>query len=172
VILGAILAGGQSQRFGSDKAVALLEGRALIDHVADALAPHVDRVIVCGRAHGDLDFLPDHPHADLGPLGGLNAALRYADANSFDRVVTLPCDTPLIAVDLMPALLRERAPAILAECPVIGVWPAKLATELDLWLATSDDRSIRAWACSVGAEQLTIPAPANVNRATDLDRLR
>ena len=36
-VLGAILAGGQSRRFGSDKASASLDGKSLLDHVADAL---------------------------------------------------------------------------------------------------------------------------------------
>lgn len=172
MILGAILAGGASRRFGSDKAAALLEGRPLIDHIAAALKPHVSRLIVCGRAHPDLESVPDRPLADLGPLGGLNAALHYADKHGFERVVTLPCDTPVIDPELIPALLAHEAPAILADCPVIGIWPATLGPALDQWLVTSDDRSIRAWARSVGAEQLALPAPANVNRAADLDRLR
>lgn len=171
MILGAILAGGRSQRFGSDKAAALLGGRALIDHVADALALHVDRLIVCGRAHDSLGFVSDRPAADLGPLGGLNAALDYARTKGFERVVTLPCDTPLIDRELITALLAHGGPAILAECPVIGIWPAQFAPSLDQWLATSGDRSIRAWARSVRAEQLAISAPANVNRVADLDRL-
>ncbi|HEX4693088.1 molybdenum cofactor guanylyltransferase [Sphingomonas sp.] len=171
MILGAILAGGRSQRFGSDKAAALLDGRALIDHVADALAPHVDGLIVCGRAHERLECVSDRPSGDLGPLGGLDAALDHARTNGFDHVVTLPCDTPLIDPDLVPALLAHGGPAILSECPVIGIWPATLAPALDHWLATSDDRSIRAWARSVGAGQLALPAPVNVNRVADLDRL-
>ena len=49
-LLGLILAGGQSSRFGSDKAAALHQGRPLINHVADALRPHVDALAVAGLA--------------------------------------------------------------------------------------------------------------------------
>jgi molybdopterin-guanine dinucleotide biosynthesis protein A len=38
-ILGVVLAGGLSTRFGSDKAQALWRGRSLLDHALDALAP-------------------------------------------------------------------------------------------------------------------------------------
>ncbi|HSF13587.1 MAG TPA: NTP transferase domain-containing protein, partial [Erythrobacter sp.] len=48
-LLGAILAGGQARRFGSDKAQALYQGARLIDRVASALAAQCESVIVCGR---------------------------------------------------------------------------------------------------------------------------
>ena len=35
--LGAVIAGGRSSRFGSDKAMALWQGRPLIDHAIDRL---------------------------------------------------------------------------------------------------------------------------------------
>src|SRR3546814_3555756 len=38
--LGAVLAGGRSSRFGSDKALAMLGGRTLLDHAQAALRPH------------------------------------------------------------------------------------------------------------------------------------
>ncbi|MFM9978832.1 MAG: NTP transferase domain-containing protein, partial [Sphingomonadaceae bacterium] len=43
--LGAIIAGGQSSRFGADKAQAMLDGRALLEHVADRLDAQCDAVI-------------------------------------------------------------------------------------------------------------------------------
>src|SRR3546814_6935480 len=36
-LLGALIAGGQSRRFGSDKALAVIEGKPLLNHVIDAL---------------------------------------------------------------------------------------------------------------------------------------
>jgi molybdopterin-guanine dinucleotide biosynthesis protein A len=72
-ILGAVLAGGRSSRFGSDKAMAMLDGRPLIDH-AIAAGPHCAAVVVCGRDHPGHVCLADRPAPDMGPLGAINAA--------------------------------------------------------------------------------------------------
>ena len=77
-ILGAILAGGQSRRFGSDKAVATWHGKALLDHVADALRPSCAQLIVVGRTWPGLETIADYPAPGLGPLGGLAGALAGA----------------------------------------------------------------------------------------------
>eukprot|EP00611_Tribonema_gayanum_P009759 TRINITY_DN19634_c0_g1_i1.p3 TRINITY_DN19634_c0_g1~~TRINITY_DN19634_c0_g1_i1.p3 ORF type:complete len:108 (-),score=11.69 TRINITY_DN19634_c0_g1_i1:38-361(-) len=70
VRLGAILAGGQARRFGSDKAQALYEGARLIDRVAAALAAQCEAVVVCGREEAGFACIPDWPESGLGPLGG------------------------------------------------------------------------------------------------------
>ena len=66
--LGAIIAGGKATRFGSDKAAAYLNGRPLIEHIADGLREQVDALIVCGRAWPGIDGVDDTPFADMGPL--------------------------------------------------------------------------------------------------------
>src|SRR5579872_4815856 len=99
-ILGAVLAGGRSSRFGSDKAAALIDGRPMLEWVIDALAPQVDDVIICGRASPGRISVAYRPRPDLGPLGGLNAALHHAAANGFDAVLSVPCDTPRLPADL------------------------------------------------------------------------
>jgi molybdopterin-guanine dinucleotide biosynthesis protein A len=171
MILGAILAGGQSSRFGSDKAMAVLEGRALIDHVALAISREVDGVIVCGRLHPGFIGVPDRPRPSLGPLGGINAALRYAADNGFATVLTVPCDTPRIGHDLLAALLAAPAPAFLSSLPVLGCWPAMLADQLDSYLEQTDDRSVRRWSRIIGATALDRAPPLNINAREDLDLL-
>lgn len=170
-VLGAILAGGRARRFGSDKALALLRGVPLIEHVARALAPHVDHIVVSGRAFGAYPSLPDRAGADLGPLAGIDTALAYAAAEGFTRVLTLPCDTPEIDARTIAALTDQSAAAIVAGCPVIGIWPTALGPALGAWLARSPDRSIRGWAAASGAAPLDLPVPANINRVADLARL-
>src|SRR3990167_7470371 len=86
-VLGAILAGGKAQRFGSDKAHALWRGERLIDRFAAALGPQCEDLVVCGREEPGFTSLPDRPEAGLGPLGGLNAALHHARDNGFDAVL-------------------------------------------------------------------------------------
>ena len=50
-VLGVVLAGGQSRRFGSDKALAEIAGRTLLDRAVATLARQVDTVVVAGRFH-------------------------------------------------------------------------------------------------------------------------
>lgn len=167
--LGAILAGGRASRFGSDKALAQWRGRALIDHAVAALLPAVDAVVICGRPHGDWPWVSDRPAPELGPLGGLCAALAYAGAHGFDRVVTLPCDVPLAPAPLLDDLCA-RAPAFLDAMPVIGGWPAQLAPALDAFIA-GGSRAMRAWASHVGAEAVQAAPPPNINYLADLAAL-
>jgi molybdenum cofactor guanylyltransferase len=170
-LLGAVIAGGRSSRFGSDKAGALWQGKALIEHVVDALRPKVSDLVVCGRWHGDLPMLEDRPAADMGPLGGLNAALHHARAYGFDRVLVAGCDTPLLPEPLLDRLCASSDAALVAQLPIIGIWPSGLADALDAFLAEDRKHSIRAWAELAGAEAIDWPGLANVNVPGDLDRL-
>lgn len=170
-VLGAVLAGGRSSRFGGDKAQALLAGRPLIDHVLAALEPQVDGLVVCGRPEPARSSIDDRPGPDLGPLGGLNAALHHAQAEGYNLVLTTGCDTPDLPADLL-AILIGHEPVVLAEQPVIGLWPARLASALDDFLAGSPDRSIRAWMRASRAFEAPIARRiANVNTPADLMRL-
>ena len=165
-ILGAVLAGGRSSRFGSDKALAQMpDGRTLIDHAMAGLAPHVAQVVICGRAGG----LPDRPAPDMGPLGGLNAALHHALAEGFDGVLTTGCDMPLYPAELPAALIGEGA-AILKGQQLLGWWPVILAPTLDAHLAETNNRSIRGWLDRIGARVVARPELVlpNINRPEDL----
>lgn len=172
-ILGAVLAGGRSRRFGSDKAVALLDGETLIERVISALSGQVDAVVVCGRvmtiAGAGLTCVADRPAADLGPLGGLNAALFHAAQSGFDRVLSVPCDAPFLPGDLAARLGEPSSYA--SALPVIGLWPASLSAVLDRHLAVSEDRSMRGWAALVGARGVAIGGLDNVNTQADLAQL-
>ncbi|WP_255454630.1 molybdenum cofactor guanylyltransferase [Parasphingopyxis sp. CP4] len=109
--IGAILAGGRSERFGSDKADARIGGRRLIDHVAIALGSQVSEIVVCGRNESGRRCLVDHPAPGLGPLGGLAAALQFADEMAADFVLSSGCDTPNLPTNLLGQLHGE-GPAI------------------------------------------------------------
>lgn len=162
-LLGAVLAGGEARRFGSDKALALLGGRTLIDHVVAALAKQCGGIVICGRDHAGLASVPDRPRAGLGPLGGINAALHWARDAGFEAVLTAPCDTPHLPDDFAERLSRSGGPAFVADLPVIGLWPVALAHALDAHLATGAERSLRGWARVAGATPVDIPGIANIN---------
>lgn len=171
MILGAVLAGGQSRRFGSDKAVALWRGRPLLDHACSLAAQVADAVVICGREQGPVPAIGDRPAGGRGPLGGLNAALHFARAHGHARVLSIPCDTPTIAVDRLRELVAATGPTYLATAPVIGCWPSTLADALDHFLATDERCSMRGWAASVGAVAIACEAVPNINAPRDLTAL-
>jgi len=164
-LLGAVLAGGLSSRFGSDKAQAMFGGQSLIDHAVATVRRHADEVIVVGTRAGGL---PDLPREGLGPLGGIAAALDHAASHGFRCVLTIGCDMPRLPEGLIPALL-ERGPAYCEDAPILGHWSAALGAHLLSHIEVAPDRSVRGWARSVGALPIASPTPlANVNTVEDL----
>lgn len=168
-LLGAVLAGGRSSRFGSDKAVVPVDGRAMLDHVVAGLAPQVDALVLCGREWPGVETIADRPEPGLGPLGGLCAALRHAADNGYDRVITAPVDVIPFPADISALLLGSDA-LVFREQYLIGGWPAALADRLDAHLS-SGARSVRSWIELAGARFVAEPAGLrNVNRPDDLDQ--
>ena len=162
-VLGAVLMGGRSSRFGSDKAAAEWDGRTLADHAAALVGQHVDEVVTVGGPGG----VPDLPAPGLGPLGGIAGALGYAAGHGFASVLTIGCDMPRVPSELLTALLR-RAPSYCTDAPVLGHWPAAMGAQLLAWIAR-EDRSVRGWARNIGALPIAAPGPlGNVNTPEDL----
>jgi molybdopterin-guanine dinucleotide biosynthesis protein A len=170
-LLGAILAGGESRRFGSDKALARWRGQRLIDHVADRLTTVVDTLVIVGGARDGFVAVADWPRAGLGPLGGIAGALAHAATHGFAAVVTLPCDTPEVPDSLLRTLAGAAGAAVLEGLPVAGRWPAALAGSLADWLDAAEDRSMRAWTAAIGATAIPHAPLANINRPADLAAL-
>ena len=163
--LGAVLAGGRSSRFGSDKALAVLDGRSLLDHASAALRPHCDALVVVGRGE-----IADWPRAGMGPLGGIAGALiRAADAG-FDQLLTAPVDCVRLPDDL--GALLGPAPTFLNTQPVIGLWPVAALDALRAMLEDASDLAVRAYARRIGARPVSSDfVPPNINTTADLDRL-
>ncbi|HES75503.1 MAG TPA: molybdenum cofactor guanylyltransferase [bacterium] len=109
-ITGVILAGGRGTRMGGvEKGLLDWQGRPLIAHLIDALAPQVDSLMLnVNRAHEryasfDLPLIGDAPElAGLGPLAGLHSALSHSPT---ELVVCVPCDLPELPYDLVQRLL-------------------------------------------------------------------
>jgi len=170
MILGVVLAGGQSRRFGSDKALAELDGQTLIAHAVATVSRWTDHVVVVGRASAPAPVLPDWPAPGLGPLGGLAAGLRFACEHGYDTVLSCGVDAALLP-DNLPERLGAP-PACVAQQPVIGLWPADAAATIEAILGGPHPHSLKALAAALGARQVVLPvAPANINTPADLAAL-
>jgi molybdenum cofactor guanylyltransferase len=147
-ILGAVIAGGKSSRFGGDKAVALVDDLPLIDHVVMGLYRHAEAIVIAGRDWRDFGVVDDGAYAGQGPLAGLLAALNQAEAEGFDAVLSAACDA--LPVPDMKQLVGA-GPAVIDGHWLFGFWPVALAKTLDAYMAGQADRSVRGWITHCGA---------------------
>jgi molybdenum cofactor guanylyltransferase len=167
MILGAVLAGGQSSRFGSDKALAEFRGHTLLAHAVDTLSGWCEHVIVVGRATAPAPTLPDWPRAGMGPLGGIAAALHHARDEGYEFLLTCGVDSLALPDDL-PDLLSP-APAFIATQPIIGLWPASIVGAVEEILHSEDQHSLKRLTAAIGARAVKTKAgPANINTPADL----
>lgn len=109
-ITGVILAGGRGQRMGgTDKGLMPLAGKPMVAHVLTALRSQVATIVI--NANRNLDRYAALGHqvtADnigdyFGPLAGMATAMQIATT---EYVLTVPCDSPLLARDLVARLYQ------------------------------------------------------------------
>lgn len=104
VVTGVLLVGGGSRRFGSPKALARLGGKTLAELAWERLAWCDERLAV-GKVADQLPLpfpLLDDGSDVRAPIVGLVAGLRAA---SYDVVVALPVDLPLITDEALRTLV-------------------------------------------------------------------
>jgi molybdenum cofactor guanylyltransferase len=112
-----VLAGGHSSRFGSDKALADIEGRPLIAHVVEQFGLWTNAVTVVADHLGKYDFLGFRTIADrqphLGPVGGLLAALNDCPSQ---WLLLAACDALVLDSAAIDRLVGEPR----ADCQAIA----------------------------------------------------
>lgn len=115
----AITAGGQSRRFGSDKAQARLQGTTFLERVAASLEGAGEKMLIApaGKYHlSGWAVLPDTRPGE-GPLAGLERALLHAKSGVQAKsgwVAFAGVDMPLLDAAYWETLLRARGPGALA----------------------------------------------------------
>ena len=191
--LGVILAGGLARRMGGgDKGLSVIEGRTIIERLADGMRPQCAGLIL--NANGDpgrfaalgLPVVSDSVPDFAGPLAGVLAGLDWAAAHRPELawVATVAGDTPFLPPDFVARLhaAGQAAGAKLASAasggrthPVNGLWPVTLREDLREALARGE-RKVGRWTAEHGAalaEWSGDPDPFfNVNAPEDLDEAR
>lgn len=128
LILGAVLAGGRSQRMGRDKAAMVLDGVPLLDRARQLLKQTgCQSVCVLGRP-GEQDGLPDSEPGG-GPGRALLDGLVFAHMKDMAGLLAIPVDMPLLSPGHLQALIPRDKPAacIYEGLPLPAFFPAALA---------------------------------------------
>jgi len=183
-VTGLVLAGGQGRRMGGvDKGWVELSGEPMIVHVLRRLAPQVADIFVNANQNLDRYRALGHPvFADTvgdfaGPLAGLHAGLTHA---TNELVVTVPCDSPFLPLDLVERLharlVVQRAQLAVAKTldqphPVFALVRRDVLSNLSAFLERGG-RKIDAWYAALAVVEVAFDDEAdafrNINTADEL----
>ena len=181
-ITGIVLAGGQGRRMGGvDKGLQLLNGRPMIAHVIERLAPQVEDIVINANQNREAyaafghPVVPDAIEGYAGPLAGLHAGLQAATQ---PLVVTAPCDSPFLPADLVARLASALGDNDLAVAKtgaqahqVFALVRRTLLAHLAAYLA-GGGRKIDAWYASLNVVEVAFDDEAdafsNINTREEL----
>ncbi len=176
IVLGVILAGGQSRRMGGgDKCLRLLGGRPILARIVERARPQAAALVL--NANGDaarfaqfgLAVVPDAVAGFAGPLAGVLTGMEWAAAQRPDLrwIATFAADAPFFPPDfvecMMEAVRAEHADMACARSldrdhPVFGLWPVRLRDDLRRAMTEEGIRKVDIW--TARHHRVTVEFPA------------
>jgi molybdopterin-guanine dinucleotide biosynthesis protein A len=192
-ILGVVLAGGKSQRFGSDKSSIKLGDKSLIEHAISKIENNFQEILIISNNEINLInkkniFLTkDLIGGFLGPLVGVLSAMDWVEKKkkNYKWVATFPCDTPFFDQNLIEKLknctVKTSKKLIFIKSGnkrhnIFGLWSMELK-EILLKDINNGFRKVEDWANKIGSEIVEINSDndynfLNINTKEDLEEAR
>ncbi len=144
-ITGIILAGGQSSRMGTNKALLKIGDRTVIEIMARLMESLFESVIISTNTLNEYSFLNcplvEDKYKNAGPLGGIHASLLQS---ATERNFVISCDLPLMSKEMIEYfveyrtekdILISRAAGYLQ--PLVGIYERKILTTIEEMLRSS-----------------------------------
>ena len=191
-ILGVVLAGGKSLRFGEDKSQVKLNNKSLIDHIlSEILTEFKELLIVSNNSikfnkSEKISIIGDFKN-NLGPLGGVLTAMKWIKDNNKDYqwISTFPTDTPFfknqILKDFHNKINLKNGKLFFIKSNntrhnIFGLWSIDLADKLEKDLENGD-RKVEDWANKVGVNIIDMQFEKNdpffnINTKEDLEKAK
>ena len=189
-ILGVVLAGGKSQRFGEDKSQVKLADKLLIDYILSEIIDEFNEVLVVSnnliefKQSEKISLIKDFKK-DLGPLGGVLTAMKWVKDNNKDYqwISTFPVDTPFFKNEILKDFLKriniEEGKLFFINSNdtrhnIFGLWSLDLMDKLEEDL-DKGERKVEVWANSIGVKNINMKFENkdpffNINTKEDLKK--
>ena len=189
-ILGVVLAGGKSKRFGEDKSQVKLHGKILIDYILSEIIDQFNEILVVTnnpiRFKDSSKILTTKDFEEgLGPLGGILTAMKWIkdQKKDYEWISTFPSDTPFFTnkelkifyenIDIKKSKLffiKNKE----TRHNIFGLWSLDLLKKLETDLQKGE-RKVEVWADTVGVETINIEYEKrdpffNINTKEDLEK--
>ena len=191
-ILGAVLAGGKSQRFGEDKSQVKLNGKLLIDYILSEIIDEFNEILIVSNNqikfnnYENISLINDFKK-DQGPLGGVLSAMKWAKEknNKYEWISTFPVDTPFFKKEILQKFLSEinseESKLFFIKSNntrhnIFGIWSIDLMKKLEDDL-NEGQRKVEVWANSVGVKVINMEFINkdpffNINTKEDLEKAK
>ena len=191
-ILGTVLAGGKSQRFGEDKSQVKLADKSLIDHMLVEIIDDFEELLIVSNdkikfeKSEKISIIEDFKK-DLGPLGGVLSAMKWIKKNNKDYqwISTFPIDTPFfknyILKDFFKKIDLTESKLFFIKSNntrhnIFGLWSIDLIDRLEEDL-NKGERKVEVWANSVGVKIINMSFDKsdpffNINTKEDLEKAK
>ena len=192
-IIGIILAGGKSSRFGEDKSNIRLGSKTLLDHTIDKIEKEFSEVLIISNnkeynfKNKKIHTVKDCIEGQLGPLVGILTAMKWVNENkkNYKWIASFPCDTPFFDTDLISKLklkTKETSKKLIflnsdkKRHNIFGIWSMDLIETLEKDIKNSF-RKVEIWADKVGYESININTEKfdrflNINTKEDLEKAK
>jgi len=185
-ILGVVLAGGKSKRFGKDKSKVMLNGKTLLEHTLDKIKFKFNLILIVSnekifKAHKTINDCID---GQLGPLVGVLSAMKWIKKNNhpYKWVATFPCDTPFFNISLIDkfidASLTNDSQLYFVKSKdkrhnIFGLWSINLIETLEKDIVENKYRKVEKWANKIGVKTIDVSYKEidpffNINTQEDL----
>ena len=165
-ILGVILAGGKSSRFGSNKSLSKLANNKLIEHVINKIDTYFPKILIVSNdsslkiENKKIKIIKDCIEGYLGPLVGVLSAMKYANSykNKYKWIITFPCDTPFFNRIIIEKMIEKTNMADekiyfvrdkKQRHNIFGIWSTSLEKVLEDDLK-NNFRKVDLWADKIG----------------------
>ncbi len=118
MITGVVLAGGESKRMGTNKALLKIDGKPFVQHISEILQSVCGDVCIISDDEDEYRFLniPVYPdvYKNSGPLAGIHSAFKHTRS---EFILVASCDIPFITAQI----IREIAMHMNGEDAVVPV---------------------------------------------------
>ncbi len=189
-ILGVVLAGGKSKRFGEDKSKVKLNGKTLIEHTLEKIKSKFNTILIVSNNEIIENYvnIKDCINGQLGPLVGVLSAMKWIKKNNYSQewIITFPCDTPFFDISIVDKFIEASnlndSPLYFAKSQekrhnIFGLWSLKLIQTLEEDIVKNNYRKVEEWANKVGVKTINVPIKQidpffNINTKEDLTEAR
>ena len=192
-ILGIILAGGKSSRFGEDKSIAKLGDKTLLEHTINKIENEFTEILLISNnkefnfKNNKIHVVEDCIEGQLGPLVGILTAMKWVIKNkkNYKWIASFPCDTPFFDIKLISELknkVKQTSKKLIflnsnkKRHNIFGLWSMDLIEILEKDIKNSF-RKVELWADKIGYENININEEKfdrflNINTKKDLEKAK